>query len=128
MAKTIKAQALAAAVEYELRHYSETVADAIKQAARDTADACVQDIQAKAPRHTGKYRRGWKTKTLFESEEDIRLVVYNQTAPQLTHLLEYGHAKQNGGRVEGSAHIAPAWQRAAKRLENKAKAAVKQRG
>lgn len=128
MVKTIKPQDLAAAVENALRSYNKVVAEEIKKEAVETADLCVQDIQAKAPRHTGKYRRGWKAKTLFESEDDIRIAVYNQTAPQLTHLLEYGHAKQNGGRVEGRAHIAPAEQKAAKRLESKAKVVVKQRG
>ena len=128
MVKTIKPQDLAAAAENALRSYNKVVAEEIKKEAVETADLCVQDIQAKAPRHTGKYRRGWKAKTLFESEDDIRIAVYNQTAPQLTHLLEHGHAKQNGGRVEGKAHIAPAEQRAAKRLESRAKVVVKQRG
>lgn len=128
MAKTIKPRGLAAAIENELRRYSEDVAGEIKQAARETADACAQEIREKAPKHTGQYRRGWKVRVLFESAEDIRLVVYNQKAPQLTHLLEYGHAKQNGGRVEGKAHIAPAEQRAIKRMENKAKVTVKHRG
>lgn len=128
MAKTIRPKDLAVAIEKELRNYNKAVSEKIQQAVRETADVSVQDIQANAPRHTGKYRRGWKTKTLFKSEEDIRIVVYNRTAPQLTHLLEYGHAKQNGGRVEGRAHIAPAEQKAAKSLENKAKVAVKQRG
>lgn len=128
MAKTIKAKDLAVAIENELRNYNKAVAEGIQLAAREAADACVQDIRAKAPRHTGKYRRGWKVKVLFESEDDIRIAVYNQTAPQLTHLLEYGHAKQNGGRVEGKAHIASAEQKAAKRLESRAKVVVRQRG
>ena len=55
--------------------------------------------------HTAK---GWQDKTSYESSSDIRVVILNRTDYQLTHLLEYGHAKVNGGRVNGKPHIRPA--------------------
>lgn len=125
MSKTIGIEKLADAIVGELEAYNQEVTEQIKIAAKEVAEDCATDTKAKAPKGTGKYRRGWKTKVAFESEDDIRVIVYNKTAPQLTHLLEFGHAKVNGGRVEGKPHIAPAEQKAAKAMLNKAKVAVK---
>lgn len=53
---------------------------------------------------TGAYRRGW-------TSEDERnrtygsVTVYNKKRYQLTHLLEYGHAKRGGGRTRAFSHI-----------------------
>ena len=87
MAKTIGIEKLADAIVGELEAYNQEVTEQIKIAAEEVAEDCATDIKAKAPKGTGKYRRGWKTKVAFESNEDIRVVVYNKTAPQLTHLL-----------------------------------------
>lgn len=127
MAKGIPIDKLSIAIETELEKYSQEVADQIKQDVRDVAQECVEDIKREAPKRTGKYRRGWRAEVVYESNEDIRVIVRNKTAWQLTHLLEFGHAKVNGGRVEGKAHIGPAEQRAKKSLLEKAKVAVRRK-
>lgn len=121
----IRPDELAIAITAELSAYEQEVTEQIKEDVKQVADECVKEIKAKAPQRTGKYRRGWKSKVAFESPTDIRVEVYNSAKPQLTHLLEFGHAKVNGGRVEGIPHIYPAEQAARKKLESKAKVAVK---
>lgn len=56
---------------------------------------------------TGRYVRGWSYRRKKVGDE-WQGVVYNKEVPGLAHLLEKGHAKVGGGRVEGREHIAPA--------------------
>lgn len=116
---------LADAVAKELASYSQDVADGVKKEVRQVAREMVQELKQTSPRDSGQYAAGWREKTEFESAEDIRERVYNAKKPQLTHLLENGHAKQNGGRVNGKLHIRPAEQEAEKKLTNGIKVVVR---
>lgn len=123
----IRIEELQIAIEAELQQYTQEVADQIKKEVRSTARECVREIKEKAPENTGGYKKGWKFKVLYEDKGNIRMIVYNSRKPGLSHLLEFGHVKRNGKRIEGAAHIYPAEQNAKKRLEGKAKLAVRRK-
>lgn len=116
----MKVDQLADAVAKALLEYSQDVADATKEECVKVADDTVKLLKATSPTRTGKYRRGWRDKTTFEDKGNIRVTVYN-TRYMLTHLLENGHAKVNGGRVNGIPHIEPAERKATEQLEDKVK-------
>lgn len=119
----IEISGLSAAVMAGLKEYCATVAAEIKEAAKQTANDCAKELRATSPRKTGKYAKGWKVKKAFENSASARYTVYNATAYQLTHLLEKGHAKRNGGRVAAIPHIATAEQHAIEEMEKKGKEA-----
>lgn len=90
-----------------LEEYGDEAKDAIEAGAKDTAKAVVQELRKAGDFNRGQdFRKGWSAKT-----EMTRLgsstVVYNRTKPGLAHLLEFGHAKQNGGRTKAFNFIAP---------------------
>lgn len=124
MAKTT-VDGLAAAIAAELEKYSQDVTDGLKKEVKQVAKECKQEIQQKSPVLTGSYKKGWRDRVAFENAEDIRAEVYNKTDGPLTHLLENGHAKVTGGRVDGKPHIAPAEQNAEKKLVQRAKVVVR---
>ena len=121
----IKIDNLADAVIKELSEYKQSVVDGVKTDAKTVAKETQKEIQLNSPVLTGDYRKGWKNKVLYDGENDIRIAVYNKTDYQLTHLLEYGHAKRDGGRVEGKPHIRPAEQHAEDKLLKKVKVRIR---
>ena len=115
MADVIKVDDLAGEIVLAVKTYTEEVGAAIEEAVKETAQALAADLRETSPKDTGKYAKGWTAK----KEGPGRYVVYNKTKPQLTHLLEHGHAKRGGGRVEGRPHIKPAGERHVPQLERK---------
>ena len=110
----IRIEDLANSITEMLQEYSEEVNEAVKDSAKARAKQAQAEIIQNAPKDTGEYASGWGIKTIQEDKEVIGVEVYNKKAPELTHILEHGHAKQNGGRVEGKPHIRLAEQNAVK--------------
>lgn len=109
----------------ELKTYADTTSEKVKEAVKNVSITVKEDIENTAPKHTGKYAKSWAVKTVKETENALTLVVHSKNKYQLTHLLEYGHAKRGGGRVEARAHIAEAESKAVRSFEKEIEEAVK---
>lgn len=130
LARKVKVDDLASAIINELEEYNQDVTDGLKDDIRTVSKECAKEIRQNAPKDSGEYAKGWKTKTAYESRNDIRITVYNSKKPQLGHLLENGHVlKGKNGKVLGTVgakpHIRPAEQNAEKKLMKKVKVTVR---
>jgi hypothetical protein len=105
--RRVSIDGLAEAVMRELENYAETTTDGVKAAVKKSANTVKKEISAGAPARSGKYAKSWRTKTTKESSSALEITVYSPTRYMLAHLLEHGHAKRGGGRVEGRPHIKP---------------------
>ncbi len=108
---------LADAVMEGLEEYADLATDRMKEAVRKAGKSVKGEISANAPKHTGKYAKSWRTKATKESATALEVTVYSPTRYMLAHLLEKGHAKRGGGRVEARPHIALAEQHGVEQLE-----------
>jgi hypothetical protein len=111
---------LSKTIAAELARYSQLVKEDFEEAKKDVSIDLVENLKATSPENTGDYKKGWTIKKQKDS-----FIVYNKTNYQLTHLLEHGHAKRNGGRVEAQVHIAPAEQQAINEFTDRIEKAIK---
>lgn len=102
----VKIDRLASAVELELQGYSDEVRKELAAAYKKIGAACVKKLRETSPKRFGGYAKNWAQKVTI-SDSQVSVSVYNKKYAGLTHLLENGHAKSSGGRVEGIPHIAP---------------------
>lgn len=114
-----------AAIAEALAEYDQEIADATKRITDEVAKEAVDALKKSSPKLTGSYRKGWRKKAAYTDKRTKRNTVYNETDFQLTHLLEYGHASRNGGRVRAIQHIAPVEQAAIEALQERIEAAAK---
>lgn len=128
MGKTVKAGDLGVELVKILEEYRDETIEDVKEAIQKTADEAVEELKAKSPNsgrpRRRKYRDGWQKKVMYESPLELRVTVHNKTNYQLTHLLENGHAKVNGGRVPAIVHIKPVEEDCKERLVERIKEAA----
>ena len=113
-----------AAIAEALAEYDQEIADATKRITDEVAKEAVDALKKSSPKLTGSYRKGWRKKQSYADKRTKRNTVYHETDYQLTHLLEYGHASRNGGRVRAIQHIAPVEQAAIEALQERIEAAA----
>lgn len=94
-----------------LNDYAFEVSEEVDKASNSTAKNVTKDLRASSPKKSGKYGKSWSKKEDKGTVLNKNFVVYNKKHYRLTHLLEYGHATVNGGRVQARPHIKQAEER-----------------
>lgn len=104
---TIKADQLAQEIVKIMDDYRDTTVDKMKEAVDKAAKQAVNELKTSSPKRTGAYAKDWAAKKDRKGNKwAYGKVVYNKKHYRLTHLLEKGHRKVNGGMVAARPHIA----------------------
>lgn len=117
-----------------LEDYAEEIQEAVAQAVEKTGKQALKTVKAKSPvrkgRGGGRYKKGWRMKTerggVFKTQ--AKATIYNATDGSFTHLVENGHQKEGGGRVEGTPHVRPAYAEAERLLPELTAQAIEEAG
>lgn len=112
---------LAKAIKDELDQYQKLTQEQIKNTVKEVGKETKETIKSTAPKKSKKYSTSWAVKVVNENSHAMSVVVHSKNRYQLTHLLEFGHAKRGGGRTKAFPHIAQAEQQAIESFEQKVK-------
>ena len=126
----VKVDDLARLIAKELEDYSEEVEEIVKETiekvAKDALNSLKNDPEVKSLDGTGEYAKSFYINNLYKTRGKNKgyhkLVLHNKKY-RIGHLLEFGHAKQNGGRTRSFPHWANA-QKIADTLEDRIKEAI----
>lgn len=118
--RQISLEQLPDAIEQILNEYKGEILSNLPEITNQVGKKGVQALKnsAKNTFNGKKYASGWRSQT-ERTRMGATVTIYNGKLPGLPHLLEHGHAKRNGGRVEGRAHIQPVEEKLIKEYERK---------
>lgn len=112
-----------------LSEFGAALGDNVDRAARQAGRVGAKEVRRNARSTFGHvaykkdYSTGWGFK-VNPDEPGTVVEIGNSATPGLPHLLEKGHAKMGGGRVEGRKHIAPAADKAFEEFQKLVEEAV----
>lgn len=108
-----------------MQEYANDVAEDMKIDAKEVAKEAVKELKTTSPvgegSKKGHYNKGWTYSVGKDSAYKIGITVHNSKKPGLAHLLEKGHAKRGGGRVNSAPHISPVEQKVIENYEKRLK-------
>ena len=108
-------------ISQALQEYTTEVEEGLEEAKEKAAKNGAKTLKVTSPKgRTGKYAKGWRAKKVGKA-----WVIHNATRYQIAHLLEKGHAKKGGGRVSGTAHIAPVEESTIKEYEKEVEKVIR---
>ena len=113
------------AVRGELDEFVSEVTEDTKKAVKTVAKETVREVKQNSPFRYGNYKKSWTQTTVYEGDNGITVSIHNRNHYRLTHLLEHGHAKVNGGRTRAFPHIAPAEKFAERELQREIESNIK---
>lgn len=125
----ISIDALASEITKAVREYTEDVTEAVENKVDEVANKVLEEVRSNHPYkdRTGEYTKGFKI-TKRDVNGKTRRVVWNKKHYRRVHLLEFGHAKVNGGRVPGKPHLRPAYDRFGAKLPDEIKKIIRNGG
>lgn len=117
--RRVQVDQMAEALAQTMAEYAELSNEVMKGCVVEVSQSVKKDIQGNAPVRTGKYKKSWAVKKVQENANSLTMAVHSRDRFQIAHLLEHGHAKRGGGRVQAVPHIAPAERRGVEELTAK---------
>lgn len=109
--------------------YTEDVSQAIDRKVNEVANQVLQEVKGSHPYtdRSGEYTKGFK-KSNHDEYGKTRRVIWNKKYYRLVHLLEFGHAKVKGGRVQAFPHLRPAYDKYGAQLPDHIKRIIRNGG
>lgn len=123
----IRIDQLAREITSAIREYTEDVEKAVEKKVDSVANQVLKETKALAPKRTGEYAQTF-VKTKEGGYGEHRRIIWNKKHYRRVHLLEFGHAKVNGGRVQAYPHLRPAYEKYAENLPDEIKRIIKNGG
>lgn len=104
-----------------LARYGKLIKDEVAKEVVAAGKTALADVKARSPvraKGGGAYQKSWAMRKETNVRGDVtRVIIHNKKHYRLTHLLENGHQKRNGGRTKAFPHIALAQEQADRDLE-----------